>query len=360
MPAPVVVAAPLEPPPKPPLTAPRPTPARRAGLLELEEQLDAAEKIVADMRAKGEDFPTQLMRACRLLSECYQASGEYRKAAQTLSSFRFDGHRSQVEATPLEQLQWHVNAAQFYLEVDEAGPASQAIKRAHALSSEAPPGSEISVLFRSCYARVQDSQRNFLSAGREYSRVSQMYGLVDEGALVEALKYAATCAILAPAGPERTRLLATLYADERAPQLPNYGMLRKMLHDRIIRSDEAQKFEKMLAPHQNAMLADGTYILERALREHNVRAASRIYTNVRFVELGGMLGISATKAEALVRKMIENDQLSGATIDQVEGVVEFEQQQGALLSWDKQIHDTCRSVNDALESISKRYPQYEY
>lgn len=331
-----------------------------ADCLELEEQLALAQRLVAEMRPKGDDFPTELMRAVRLLAEAYQGEGSFRKAAQALTSFEFDGWRSPVEAAPRERLEWHVMAAQFFLEVDESGPASQAIKRAHQFASEAPRDSELYVLFKTCYARVQDAQRNFLSAAREYARIAQFYGLVDEGALVEALKFAVTCAILAPAGPERTRLLATLYADERAPQLSNYAMLEKMLKDRITRNDEVKKFEKMLAAHQNATLAGGDTVLGKAVKEHNVRAASRLYNTIRFTELGVMLGISSDAAEALVRKMIENDQVEGATIDQVEGLVEFERGAGALKSWDKQINDTCRSVNDALEAISKRYPQYEY
>jgi COP9 signalosome complex subunit 4 len=175
--------------------------------------------------------------------------------------------------------------------------------------------------------------------------------------LVEFLKLAASCAIMAPAGPERTRLLATIYSDERAQSLPNYKMLEKMFTDRIVRRAEMEKFQGLLAPHQNAMTASGMTLLERAVIEHNMLAASRIYTNITFAELGGLLGIGARKAEELARKMIENKQLEGA-IDQVDGVVEFEDRTSSLVSWDRQIYGACQAVNDVLESIGRQHPKY--
>jgi len=44
-------------------------------------------------------------------------------------------------------------------------------------------------------------------------------------------------------------------------------MLEKTFKDRIIRGVEAQKFEKLLAPHQNAITASDQTILGKALTE---------------------------------------------------------------------------------------------
>lgn len=38
-----------------------------------------------------------------------------------------------------------------------------------------------------------------------------------------------TCAILAKAGPQRSRIFATLYRDERSFRLPNYRILEKVV-----------------------------------------------------------------------------------------------------------------------------------
>jgi hypothetical protein len=42
------------------------------------------------------------------------------------------------------------------------------------------------------------------------------------------LERAVTCAILASAGPQRSRMLATLYKDDRTHKLPVFGVLKKM------------------------------------------------------------------------------------------------------------------------------------
>ena len=61
--------------------------------LDIEDQTAVAEAAVKFIKEKKDDFPTQLMHATRLLSECYQAEGDFKKAAFTLNSFRFDGYR---------------------------------------------------------------------------------------------------------------------------------------------------------------------------------------------------------------------------------------------------------------------------
>jgi len=48
-----------------------------------------------------------------------------------------------------------------------------------------------------------------------------------------------------------------------------------------------------------------------------------------------------------------------ATIDQVDGVVEFEAATDNLRVWDEQIQTLCNSVNDVLETITKKHPQYK-
>lgn len=60
-------------------------------------------------------------------------------------------------------------------------------------------------------------------------------------------------------GQQRSRMLATLFKDERCQQLAAYGILEKMYLDRIIRGNQLQEFAAMLMPHQKATTADGTY-----------------------------------------------------------------------------------------------------
>lgn len=159
---------------------------------------------------------------------------------------------------------------------------------------------------------------------------------------------AITCAVLAPAGPNRSRILASLCRDERTLQLPNYTILSKMFLEHILRPNEVKGFEETLKPHQLARIAqssndrvatleeepstDGepvskrtgpSTVLDRAVMEHNLLSCSKIYNNITFSGLGTLLDLAPTAAETMARRMIEQGRLR-ASIDQVERLITFE------------------------------------
>jgi COP9 signalosome complex subunit 4 len=92
-------------------------------------------------------------------------------------------------------------------------------------------------------------------------------------------------------GQQRSRMLATLYKDERCQQLPAYNILEKMYLDRLIKHSELEEFETLLQPHQKAVTSDGSTILDHAVIEHNLLAASKLYNNITFAGLGALLEI---------------------------------------------------------------------
>jgi COP9 signalosome complex subunit 4 len=62
--------------------------------------------------------------------------------------------------------------------------------------------------YKSTYARVLDSNRKFLQAASRYHDLSQSStDLIRSEDLLNMLGRAATCAILAPSGPQRQRVL---------------------------------------------------------------------------------------------------------------------------------------------------------
>lgn len=182
-----------------------------------------------------------------------------------------------------------------------------------------------------------------------------------------------TASILAPAGPQRSRILATLIRDERTESLPQHTILTKVFLDQIIRPAEIASFAELLSPHQRAALPkseldsalqhrgagvahgssgaggdaemqgqDGvgfhdddeeesrrsgpSTVLDRAMMEHNIIATSRLYANITIGGLGNLLDVSRVGAETMVRRMITQRRLR-AEIDQVAGLVVFHEQQ---------------------------------
>jgi COP9 signalosome complex subunit 4 len=63
---------------------------------------------------------------------------------------------------------------------------------------------------------------------------------ISEDELQEALQAAVVCTILAKAGPQRSRILANLYKDERTHGLDLFPFMEKVYLERILRPDEVR------------------------------------------------------------------------------------------------------------------------
>jgi COP9 signalosome complex subunit 4 len=208
----------------------------------------------------------------------------------------------------------------------------------------------------------------------------QLLGGLIRGAAVQ-------CAVLAGAGPQRSRALATLYKDERTQQLPSFSVLEKMFLDRVLRPSEVSDFSSSLKPHHLAKLADNTTVLDRAVIEHNLLSASKIYNNIRFDQLAALLNTSPEQAEQVASRMIAEGRMIGS-IDQIEQLIFFESGGAAVdekvesnvsnvsagagaittkrigqsmieaVKWDDAIQSICHQVEDIIESIQAKYPGY--
>lgn len=73
---------------------------------------------------------------------------------------------------------------------------------------------------------------------------------------------------------------------------------------------QVEAFSQTLRPHQTAITADGNTVLEKAVVEHNLLAASRLYNNIYFDELGQLLGVAPSKAESIAARMIAEGRLT--------------------------------------------------
>jgi len=263
----------------------------------------------------------------------------------------------------------YIKIAMLFLQDDESVSAETYINRASLLIDETTDPA-LKLQHKVCYARILDSKRKFLEAATRYYQLSQLsnrqFGAhtVSEDEITIALTMAAKCAILAPAGPQRSRLLGTLYKDERSARMPNYTILEKMYMDRLLRADEIDAFAATLAPHQKATLEDGSTVLDRAVLEHNMLATSRLYNNISFEQLGALLGIGAGKAERIASSMLVEKRLHGF-IDQVEMLIHFNVNEDgqpssvdALLAFDGQIEHVCRSVEALSAAIAKKHPEF--
>jgi len=124
--------------------------------------------------------------------------------------------------------------------------------------------------------------------------------------------------------------------------------------ERVLRKAEVDKFAKVLRPHQMAILNDGSTVLDRAVMEHNLLSASKLYNNITFAELGSLLEISPERvsclsttklihcmthrfglltkiqAEKVAARMMSEERMKGS-IDQIDQLIQFEN--GMRCTW---------------------------
>uniref|UniRef100_A0A8C6T379 COP9 signalosome complex subunit 4 n=1 Tax=Neogobius melanostomus TaxID=47308 RepID=A0A8C6T379_9GOBI len=299
-------------------------------------------------------FEEQVASIRQHLATIYEKEGDWRNAAQVLVGIPLETGQKQYNVD--YKLDTYLKIARLYLEDDDPVQAEAYINRASLLQNESS-NEQLQIHYKVCYARVLDFRRKFIEAAQRYNELSYK-SIVHETERLEALKHALNCTILASAGQQRSRMLATLFKDERCQQLAAYGILEKMYLDRIIRGNQLQEFAAMLMPHQKATTTFflGSSILDRAVIEHNLLSASKLYNNITFEELGALLEIPPAKAEKIASQMITEGRMNGF-IDQIDGIVHFETRE-PLPTWDKQIQSLCFQVNNLLEKIRQAAPEW--
>lgn len=72
---------------------------------------------------------------------------------------------------------------------------------------------------------------------------------------------ALTCAVLAPAGAMKARIVTVLMKDERSKKLEHFNILQSMFIGKIIKQGDVAAFEETLQPHQKTVSSDGYSVL---------------------------------------------------------------------------------------------------
>ncbi|KAL7628376.1 hypothetical protein AAE478_002578 [Parahypoxylon ruwenzoriense] len=266
-------------------------------------------------------FLDQAAALRELQADGHEAAEEHAEAARALAEIPLDS--SQRRVTPQDRVRIWVRIVRNYLEVDDTAAAEPYLNKIKNVIYQVDDPA-LNLHFRLSQARIHDAKRAFLPASQAYHEIS-LSPAISEDERLHTLSMAVKCAILAPAGPLRSRALGRLFRDERSANLPEFGMLEKMFFDRLLAPAEVRKFAEGLAPHQLALTADGSTVLARAVVEHNLLGASRLYSNIGFDELGRLLGLAddgdaesaAARAEDTTARMMEQGRLAGR-IDQIE------------------------------------------
>lgn len=306
-------------------------------------------------------FEEQVASIRQHLADIYERNQNWKEAANVLVGIPLETGQKQYSVD--YKLETYLKIARLYLEVDDPVQAEAFVNRASLLQAETT-NEQLQIYYKVCYARVLDYRRKFIEAAQRYNELSYRT-IIHEDERMTCLRNALICTVLASAGSQqRSRMLATLFKDERCQQLPAYSILEKMYLDRIIRRSQLHEFEALMQTHQkatchiyhSASTSDGTTILDRAVFEHNLLSASKLYNNITFEELGALLETPPAKAERIASHMISEGRMNGY-IDQISSVVHFETRE-ILPQWDKQIQSLCYQVNSLIEKIAAAEPEW--
>ena len=319
---------------------------------------------------EGHAHATSYLDGCAVIREliagCLERQGDYKAAATVLGYIQVDVSNRKVSDEEKAGL-W-VRIVRNLLEVDDTMTADLFINRLKNIMHSVK-NTELQLHFNLSQARVLDAKRDFNPASQRYHEISYSTAIAEEERL-HTLSMAIKCAILAPAGPIRSRQLSRLYKDERSQQLAEYGTLEKVYLDRLISPADAAKFAEGLEEHHRATTADGSTVFGKAMMEHNLLGASKLYSNIRFDALGALLGLDADKAEETTARMIEQGRLVGR-MDQLAGIVHFETAEASGVKgsgraekivgkqtrqWDGNILLLAEEVESITNALQERFP----
>jgi len=312
--------------------------------------VEVADFALGAMAPRASTFEGQATTVREALALAHVALKDYILAARALAGIPFEGVRALSDDYKLVK---YITISQYFLAADDNVNADTYIKRAAALApaprspAEKLMDQEVLLEFKQCTAIIYDGKRKFYDAASRYVEIAML--AKDDDTIVHALKKASVCTMLMPAGPQRHRLLNTLYKDERVTHLPVYPMLEAMYLEKILRKQQIETFSGLLEDHQKALNSEGVACHVAAVVEHNLLSASKLYHNIRVDELGTLLGTAPAIAEKTAAKMISEERLKGS-IDQGEGIICFVQDMGEMTAWDNQISGICTAVNAVCDA----------
>jgi len=292
------------------------------------------------------------------ISKTYQLEMEeededaFEKAARFMGKINLDS-TNQPYTSP-KKCKILIHTAQLYLAENKYREAEIFVNKCRDLINAKEMPEMTKLKFWSAMAQVQDANQKYHQAAAGYLRLSEK--IVNPKESLEKLEQGMKCTILSPAGPNRARLLAKFYQDERSTQLPGAKLVEKMFMERLIHKSDYEVFEGTLAEHQMRMTKEGWTLLRKAIIEHNLIATSKVYSNISMADLANILEVNVEGAENIAANMIAQNRLTGK-IDQSKGLLHFDSAH-VLQSWDANIDSVCGSVNSIYEKITQLHPEW--
>lgn len=299
----------------------------------LESQKHVCEYIIERIQPRAVSYEESLMIVCEYLSTLYQEQQAWSDAADTLARIDLESGMRAVDSG--YKLGNCIKIARLYLEDGNVGSADAFLKKASSLLSSAAGQGNLLLQYQACSAMILDKKGKFTEASIKYYDLSSQLDdslMIDETvelSTLDALECAMRCAIVAAAGPQRSKLLSKLHDTDACAESPLFEVLDKVYLERLLLPEDVQRFSKLLTMHRHALM-DSQHVLnvlDTAVIQHNLEACSKLYVNITFSSLAQLLLISEEKVQHIVATMIREGRLP-AEIDQMDDLVIFHTRNG--------------------------------
>lgn len=158
----------------------------------------------------------------QLLWQVYWGAEDYLRAGGALAPAHVDS--AALALSDAERSSAFLRVAQAYLKADDDVSAERFIQRAAEWVHKSGVPWGVLVQYKTAWAQVLDAKRRFLEAALRYIEIARMpVEQLDAKELLVMLERATRCAVLAPAGPPRARVMAALVRDERIGEIDVSG-----------------------------------------------------------------------------------------------------------------------------------------
>jgi COP9 signalosome complex subunit 4 len=195
--------------------------ANELNTLPLEIKKTISSKSLELLEPRAVSFDEQISLIKVVLADILEEEADYMEAAKLLASISMEGS---VPKNDTEKLSHFLHIAQLYLGVSKPEYAESYVTKSSQIVDDVED-TDLKLKFKFCFAQIQDSNKEFLKASRLYYELShRLLESEQEG----ALKSSMICAILSRAGPQRSRMLATLFSDERCSKVDIFSIMEKM------------------------------------------------------------------------------------------------------------------------------------
>lgn len=263
-------------------------------------------------------------------------------------------HDQEYQLSDGDKAEVSVMVADATLRLGQYANAEMWANRARGKEARDAMGPALTQQFTRICAELDFALRRFISACIGYYKLD----MIDRAIVALALSYADPKVSVPAMANARVRLIGRLLGDERSVLSPLHAILFLLSKDRFLKPEQRALLSKHVDhPAHLQPLPEllGFSVVDQALIEYNISAASNVYDNISFNDLAAILEIPASRIEKVALQMIMENRLVGS-IDQVKQILFYSKSKpSAITIYDARLASSFSLLLGASVLITSKY-----